>query len=121
MRAGRRCGSMSGVEAVRYARSPRDVLHLVVCEVAALLLVAAAAWAEDAIIGSEQDLLRLLDFLPTTLGRLLTGVVQLLSAVALLAGIVIPVVQRRLRLLGYVVLASLGSLLVMIPLDAVVR
>jgi glycosyltransferase 2 family protein len=112
---------MSGVEAVRYARSPRDVLHLAVCAAAALLLVAAAAWAEDTIIGSEQDLLRLLDFLPTTLGRLLTGVVQLLSAVALLAGVVIPVVQRRLRLFGYVVLASLGALLVMVPLDAVVQ
>jgi undecaprenyl-diphosphatase len=110
-----------GVEDVRYTRSPRDVLHLAVCAVLALLLVAAAVWAEDTILGSEQDLLRLLDFLPATLGRLLTGVVQLLSVVALLAGVVIPVVQRRLRLFGYVVLASLGSLLVMSPLNVAVR
>jgi hypothetical protein len=33
------------MEAVRYERSPRDVLRLAVSAVAALLLVAAAAWA----------------------------------------------------------------------------
>jgi hypothetical protein len=48
------------VEAVRYERSPRDVLRLAVSAVAALLLVAAAAWAEDAILAGALVVLQLL-------------------------------------------------------------
>jgi glycosyltransferase 2 family protein len=105
------------VELVRYVRSPRDVLRLVVSAVSALVLVAAAAWAEDAILGAEQDLIQLLSFLPAPLERILAGVVYLLGFAALLAGIVVPIRQRRLRLFGYVVLASLSALAVMTLID----
>lgn len=74
------------VELVRYVRSPRDVLRLVVSAVSALVLVAAAAWAEDAILGAEQDLIQLLSFLPAPLERILARVVYLLGFAALLAG-----------------------------------
>jgi undecaprenyl-diphosphatase len=111
----------AGVEVVGYARSPRDVLRLLVCAVAALFFVASAAWAESSILGAEQDLLRLLNFLPSQLERLLTGVVQILSVVAFLAGIVVPIRQRRLRLFGYVVLASVVTLAMTSLIEAAVR
>jgi uncharacterized protein (TIRG00374 family) len=98
---------------VRYVRSPRDVLRLVAFLAAAFFLVTVAHFGEDAVLGFEEDLIRLLSFLPPVFERILSGVVQVLGAVALLAGIAIPIKQRSPRILGYVALAGLSAVLVM--------
>jgi uncharacterized protein (TIRG00374 family) len=98
--------------AVRYVRSPRDVLRLVAFLAASFFLVTVAHFGEDAVLGFEEDVIRLLYFLPPVFERILSGVVQILGAIVLLAGIVIPVRHRSLRILGYVWLAGYSALTV---------
>ena len=93
-----------------YRRSPRDLLRLVVY--LGLLLVAAlpTLYAEDSVLGLEEDILRLFDRLPVGVERVFVGLLQL--TVVLVAAIVlvgVPLVTRRLRLVWMVLVGGLAA------------
>ncbi len=96
-----------------YQRSPVDVLRTLVFLVGALLAAAVAHWARDAVLAFEQDLLLLVE-LDSKVERFVAGALQALVTLFGLAFVVVPIVLRRYRVLGYLavahVVAVLGSL-----------
>jgi glycosyltransferase 2 family protein len=92
-------------ETLSYQRSPLDLLRVIVYGVVAVLLIALTIWVEDSLLGFEQDLLRLFDFLSPAVERVLHGALEwigLCIAAALLAW---TLATRRYRLLLYVAIA----------------
>ena len=97
------------VETISYRRSPSDVLRTLVYATATVVLVVLAAWAEDAILGFEEDAIALLTFLTPTAERVLAGLMAIAVAVVGVGYLVVPLVTRRYRLFGYVVAAGVVS------------
>ena len=98
---------------VAYERSPRDVFRLVVFGVLALGLTLITRYARNSISGFERDIIALLDFLPATIQRILSGAMQVVVVFIALALLAIPLRRRNWRLLGYLVLSNLVSFGVM--------
>src|SRR5262245_45968262 len=96
-------------EIVGYARSPSDGLRLLVYALLAVGLLALTRWAEDALLGFERDVVRLLDFLDTPFERILAGVAQLFVVIVGLGVFLVPLALHRLRLLGYLLVASIAA------------
>ena len=91
---------------VGYRRTPHDVLRLVVFGVTAIALYALAKWASDSVLGLEQDLVRLVTFLSPPVERILAGTLQVLTGLTLLAVWITPILRRRYRLFGYIVVVN---------------
>jgi len=103
---------------VRYTRSPRDLLRLVVFAATAIMIAALTVWAEDAVLALEGDVIRLVDFLSGAPARILHGLGEgLLISVSIFV-YTVPIVTRRYRLLGYAVAAATASFVAMQALDA---
>jgi undecaprenyl-diphosphatase len=100
-------------EILGYTRSASDVLRLLVYGAAALVLLAVARYAQDAVLGFERDFVSALGFLEPPAERVLEGVAQLLALVVGIGILVVPFLLKRFRLLGYLILANIvaGSLL----------
>ena len=98
-------------EITGYVRSPSDVLRTVVFTVAILLLVVLAKWSRDAVQSLEDELIQRLSFVPPEVERILAGALSLAVLVAVTAAWAVPLLIRRYRLFGYllvgVVLVSL--------------
>ncbi len=88
-------------EVLRYVRSPADLLRLLGFVAISAVLAALAAGARDTILGFEQDVLRLLAFLPDEVERLLGGVTQIAVSLVFLVVLGIVLASRRYRLFGY--------------------
>lgn len=96
-------------DVVGYARSPSDVLRLLLYGSVALVLVFVTRYAQDAVLGFEQDVVSALGFLEPPAERVLDGVAQLLWVVASLGVLIFPFALRRYRLLGYLIVANLAT------------
>lgn len=96
---------------VGYRRTPRDLFRFLVLFVASLLLFLRAVLAQDEIIGFERSLLSLVTFLDSEGQRIVVGLLQLLVGGAQVAALLVPILTRRFRVLGYVVLAIVGGAL----------
>jgi uncharacterized protein (TIRG00374 family) len=98
-------------EITDYVRSPSDVLRTVVFTLATLLLVIPAKWSSNALLSLESDLIQRLSFFTPAVERILAGALTLALVVSVTATLTVPLVNRRFRLLGYllvgVVLVSL--------------
>ncbi|HEY3671660.1 MAG TPA: lysylphosphatidylglycerol synthase transmembrane domain-containing protein [Acidimicrobiia bacterium] len=94
-------------EIVGYARSPSDVVRFLLYATIAVVLLVVTRYAQDAVLGFEQDVVSALSFLEPPAERVLDGVAQLLWAVAVLGVIVFPFALRRYRLLGYLIVANI--------------
>lgn len=97
------------VATVGYKRSASDLLRLVVYASASVALLALTRWAENAVLGLESDVLELLDFLEPPAERVLGGLAQILAVGVQIAVLLTPILLRRFRLLGYLVLGQLLS------------
>lgn len=93
-------------ETVLYERSPVDVLHLVAAAVVALAVIALTVWAQSAITGFEEDLVRLFDILTPSVERVLVGVAQVVLYGAAVWMLGSAALMRRGRLLGYLIVAA---------------
>lgn len=100
-------------EITGYVRSPSDVLRVVVFALATLLLLVLARWAPDAVLGLESDVVALFRFIGPTVELILLGVLVLVTLAALAFVWVTPLVTRRYRLFGYVVVANLAVALLL--------
>jgi uncharacterized protein (TIRG00374 family) len=94
-------GNRSQEEITGYVRSPSDVLRTVVFTLATLLLVVLAKWSRDAVLSLEGGLIRRLSFFPPEVERILAGALTLVVLVAVAAAWAVPLLTRRYRLFGY--------------------
>src|SRR5215213_5295425 len=92
-------------EIIRYARSPRDVLRLLVYGVVALLLIALTIWLEDSVLGFEEDFVRLFDLISPAVERVLHGFLEWIGLCISGAILIWTLATRHFRLLGYVAVA----------------
>jgi len=97
----------------RYTRSPVDVLRLVVFGVLALTLIAITIWVEDAIVGVEEDLIALFGFLSSSGERVLHGALEIFVILIAVVVYLLPIINRRLRLFGYLLASSALAFVVM--------
>jgi undecaprenyl-diphosphatase len=92
-------------------RSPADVLRLAVAT-ATLLLLTLLGWLfGDTIVGFTSDLLRGLDALPDWLLRGLSAASRAVAVVVLVGGLLVTAVRTGWRMVGTVVLAIAGAVL----------
>jgi uncharacterized protein (TIRG00374 family) len=103
-----------------YTRSPEDVLRLVVFAALAVLLAALTKWAEDSILGVEQDLLQLFDFLSDSVLRVIHGAAEIVALIIGLGVYAVALSTKRYRLVGYVALASIATWAAMSGIDALI-
>lgn len=92
-----------------YRRSPQDLLRLLQFGLITFLVVVLTRWATDAVVGLEEDVLELTSFLTPAIARVMAGVVALGAALLGLATFIIPIAQKRWRVLGYVVVANIAT------------
>ncbi len=97
----------------RYTRSPEDVLRLIVFVVTMLVFVAITRWAQDSIVGFEQDLIELLGFVSPTMERVIKGAAEIAGVVVVLGVYLIPLITKRYRLFGYIAMASILASILM--------
>ncbi|MGY1680657.1 lysylphosphatidylglycerol synthase domain-containing protein [Geodermatophilus sp. SYSU D01176] len=107
-------GSHTEEEVTGYERSPSDVLRTVVFAVLALLLVGLARWARDEFTALDEDLVARLSFLTPTVGRILAGAVTLLVLASLVGAWATPLVTRRSRLLGHLLVSGVLAVLLLV-------
>ena len=101
-------GLGSRQEATRgYTRSPEDVLRIVVFATLTLFLMALTRWAQDSITGLEEDLIELLGFVSPTIERVIKGALEIIVALVAVGMLLIPLINRRYRLFGYLFAAQL--------------
>lgn len=101
-------GLGSRQEATRgYTRSPEDVLRIVVFATLTLFLMALTRWVQDSITGLEEDLIELLGFVSPTIERVIKGALEIIVALVAVGMLVIPLINRRYRLFGYLFAAQL--------------
>lgn len=94
---------------VRYTRSPQDVLRLVAFAVVALFLGLITIATEDALLAFEEDLVGLLDFLSPQAARIVYGVGAVIWIIAIAGVYLTPLVTKRYRLFGYIMVASVSA------------
>lgn len=91
---------------VRFARSPSDLVRLLSFLLVGVVLSAGLAWATDAVLDVEEDLVGTFSFLDSALGRFLDGFASVLVVVVFLGGLGLAVALKRYRLLGYILVAN---------------
>ncbi|MEX5716981.1 lysylphosphatidylglycerol synthase domain-containing protein [Geodermatophilus maliterrae] len=99
-------GDHSQEEITGYVRSPSDALRTVVSTLAALLLVVLAQWSRDAVLSLDEDLLERSSFTTPAVGRILAGVSTLLVIASITAAWVTPLLTRRYRLFGHLLVSG---------------
>lgn len=97
------------VATVRYARSPRDLLRLVVVGATTLVLLAVTRIGDGVLLGAEEELVEAVSFLSPAAERFLAGTLNLVALVAVLGTWIVPAATRRYRLFGYVALANVTT------------
>ncbi len=96
-------------EIVGYTRSASDAARLLAYGLTSIGLLLLTRWAENAILGLEADVVGLLNFLDPPAERVLANLAQLLSGLIGLGVFVVPLVLKRYRLLGYLLLGNILS------------
>jgi undecaprenyl-diphosphatase len=95
----------------RYYRSPVDVLQAVVCLASTLVVLALIAFADEAIVAFEEDVVRLFNFLSPSAERIIAGLQHWAWLVIVVGSFLVPIVLRRRRLFAYLVAAGVLALL----------
>lgn len=116
-----RAGSemLDPAEGIRsYERSPADLLRLLVSTVAAIGIVVVTKVMPDAVGGVQADFVDLLAVRSADLVRALEGLLVLTTVGLLLVTLLLPLLTRRLRIFGYVILANVLCAVVMGAVDA---
>jgi undecaprenyl-diphosphatase len=99
-----------------YERSASDVLRLLVFAVLTGAAFVLAWWGRNGVNAFRDDLSRLWSFLSQDWERLLAGVLQITVVLALALALLLPLVTRRFRMFGYVILGEIVAGLVMVGL-----
>ena len=99
-------------ETRRYERSPRDALRLAVFGLVTIFTLVLALWLQDSVLGFEQSVIQLFNFLSPTVERVINGGLEWFTALVGVALLAVPLTTKRYRLFWYVLLAvGLAALL----------
>ncbi|MEO1055460.1 MAG: flippase-like domain-containing protein [Actinomycetota bacterium] len=90
----------------RYVRSPEDVIRLFAAATVTLLLIALARWAESTVVAVEDDVVELFGFVSPAIARVLLGATNVVAAGVAIALFAVPLLTRRLRMVGYLAIAA---------------
>jgi undecaprenyl-diphosphatase len=101
------------------ARSPSDVLRLVVASVLLLALLGAELWFGDTLVKFTHDLLRGLSAVPAWLLDTLVTLTRLLALVFFVGGLLVTLWQARWRFLAVVTIAGAAAALLTVVLGPV--
>jgi undecaprenyl-diphosphatase len=96
---------------VGYRRSPSDVLRLILFGLATIVLLGLTRWAESTVLAFESDVVALFGALNAPVERALNQILSIAAGVVGLAVFVPPLLLRRYRLIGYIVVGNLATAL----------
>jgi undecaprenyl-diphosphatase len=96
---------------IGYRRSPSDVLRLILFSLATVGLLALTRWAEGTVRAFESDVVALFGGLNPSVERALSQTLSVTAGILGLAAYVPPLLLKRYRLIGYVVVANLATAL----------
>ena len=96
---------------VGYRRSPGDVIRIILFGVATVALLALTRWAESTVLAFEGDVVALFGGLDPSVEHALNQTLSIAAATVGLAVFVPPLLLKRYRLIGYIVVAYLATAL----------
>jgi uncharacterized protein (TIRG00374 family) len=96
---------------VGYRRSPSDVIRLILFGVATVLLLALTRWAEKTVIQFETDVVALFGSLNTSVLHALNQALSIAAGIMSVAVFVPPLLLKRYRLIGYIVVANVATVI----------
>jgi len=94
---------------VGYRRSPSDVVRVVLFSVATVALLALTRWAEHTVLAFENDVASLFGGLNPSVEHALNQTLSIAAGIVGLAVFVPPLLLKRYRLIGYIVVAYLAT------------
>jgi glycosyltransferase 2 family protein len=96
---------------VGYRRSPSDVIRVILFGLATIALLALTRWAENTVLAFEGDVVALFGGLDPSVEHALNQTLSIAAAIVGLAVFVPPLLLRRYRIIGYIVVAYLATAL----------
>ena len=96
---------------VGYRRSPSDVVRLILFTVATIALLALTRWAESTVLAFESDVVALFGSLNSSVEHALNQTLSIAAGIMSVAVFVPPLLLKRYRLIGYIVVANLATVL----------
>ena len=96
---------------VGYRRSPSDVLRLILFGLATVVLLALTRWAESTVLAFESDVVALFGGLNPSVERALSQTLSIAAGIVGLAVYVPPLLLKRYRLIGYIVVGNIATAL----------
>ncbi len=96
---------------VGYRRSPSDVMRLILFGLATVALLALTRWAEGTVRAFESDVVALFGGLNPSVERALSQTLAVAAGVLGLAVYVPPLLLKRYRIIGYIVVANVATAL----------
>jgi uncharacterized protein (TIRG00374 family) len=96
---------------VGYRRSPSDVLRLILFGIATIGLLALTRWAEGTVRAFESDVVALFGGLNRSVEGALSQTLSVAAGIMGLAVYVPPLLLKRYRLIGYIVVANVVTVL----------
>jgi uncharacterized protein (TIRG00374 family) len=96
---------------VGYRRSPGDAVRLILFGIATILLLALTRWAEGTVLAFENDVVALFGRLNPSVEHALNQTLSIAAGVLSVAVFVPPLLLKRYRLIGYIVVANLATVI----------
>jgi uncharacterized protein (TIRG00374 family) len=93
---------------VGYRRSPSDVVRLILFSFATIMLLALTRWAESTVVAFENDVVALFG-LDTSVEHALNQTLSIAAGIMSVAVFVPPLLLKRYRLIGYIVVANVAT------------
>jgi uncharacterized protein (TIRG00374 family) len=94
---------------VGYRRSPSDVVRLILFSVVTIVLLALTRWAEKTVVGIQDDVVALFGSLDNSVVNALKQTLSVAAGIMSVAVFVPPLLLRRYRLIGYIVVANVTA------------
>jgi undecaprenyl-diphosphatase len=96
---------------VGYRRSPSDVVRVILFSLATVALLGLTRWAESTVLAFESDVVALFGRLNPSVEHALNQTLSIAAGIVGLAVYVPPLLLKRYRLIGYIVVANLATAL----------
>ena len=96
---------------VGYRRSPSDVVRLILFGLATIALLALTRWGESTVRAFESDVVALFGGLNRSVEQTLSQTLSVAAGIVSLAVYVPPVLLKRYRLIGYILVANIVTAL----------
>jgi undecaprenyl-diphosphatase len=96
---------------VGYRRSPSDLVRLILFSLTTVALLVLTRWAESTVVAFENDVVSLFGTLNPSVEHALNQALSIAAGIIGLAVYVPPLILKRFRVIGYIVVANLATAL----------